>query len=76
MGKINEEFKTVAIVSTEVEGQIIAGMLRANGIPAEVFGVASSYPSINATFERHGVHVKVNAEDYDLALKLINNTPE
>ncbi len=76
MGKINEEFKTVAIVSTEVEGQIIAGMLRANGIPAEVFGVASSYPSINATFERHGVQVKVNAEDYDLALKLINNTPE
>lgn len=76
MGKINEEFKTVAIVSTEVEGQIIAGMLRANGIPAEVFGVASSYPSINATFECHGVQVKVNAEDYDLALKLINNTPE
>ncbi|MDY6277058.1 MAG: hypothetical protein SPL35_01365 [Bacteroidales bacterium] len=76
MGKINEEFKTVAIVSTEVEGQIIAGMLRANGIPAEVFGVASSYPSINATFERHGVQVKVNAEDYDIALKLINNTPE
>ena len=76
MGKINEEFKTVAIVSTEVEGQIIAGMLRANGIPAEAFGVASSYPSINATFERHGVQVKVNAEDYDLALKLINNTPE
>lgn len=75
MGTFNEEFKTVAVVSTEVEAEIIAGMLRANGIPAEVFGVASSYPSINATFERNGIQVKVNAEDYDLALGLIRKAP-
>ena len=76
MGKINEEFKTVADVTSEMEAQIIAGMLRANGIPAEVFGVTSSYPSINATLLKNGVQVKVNTEDYDLALKLINDSPE
>ncbi|MBQ9185627.1 MAG: DUF2007 domain-containing protein [Bacteroidales bacterium] len=75
MGSFNDDFKTVADVQTEVEAQIIAGMLRANGIPAEVFGVSSSYPSINATLLRNGVQVKVNAADYDLALKLLNDSP-
>lgn len=75
MGSFNEDFKTVADVQTEVEAQIIAGMLRANGIPAEVFGVTSSYPSINATLLRNGVQVKVNAADYDLALKLLDESP-
>ena len=75
MGSFNEDFKTVADVQTEVEAQIIAGMLRANGIPAEVFGVTSSYPSINATLLRNGVQVKVNAADFDLALKLLDESP-
>ena len=76
MGKLNEEFKTVAVVANELEAEIIAGMLRANGIPAEAFGVASSYPSINATMKDQGIQVKVNAEDYDAALDLINNPAE
>ena len=71
MGKINEEFKTVATVTNELEAEILAGMLRANGIPAEAFGVASSYPSINATMKDQGIQIKVNAEDYDEALELI-----
>ena len=50
-------------------------MLRANGIPAEVFGVSSSYPSINAVMKNQGVQVKVNAEDYDTAMELLN-TPQ
>lgn len=76
MGTFDKDFKTVANVASEVEAEIIAGMLRANGIPAEVFGVASSYPSINATYQRHGVQVKVNAEDYDLAAELIKESGE
>ncbi|MCR5363447.1 MAG: DUF2007 domain-containing protein [Bacteroidales bacterium] len=75
MAKINEEFKTVVVYSSEVEAEINAGMLRANGIPAEVFGVSSSYPSINAVMKNQGVQVKVNAEDYDTAMELLN-TPQ
>ena len=44
-------------------------MLNANGVHAEVFGQTSSYPSINAAID--SVEVKVNAEDYELAKKLL-----
>lgn len=68
---MKEEFKTVARFSDSVSAEITAGMLRANGINAQVFGQTSSYPSINATID--SVEVKVNEADYDAALELIKD---
>ena len=68
---MKEELKlmTVARYSDQMSAEIAAGMLNANGIPAEVFGQTSSYPSINAAID--GVDLKVNAEDYESAKKLL-----
>lgn len=66
---MKETFKTVARFSDPLIAEITAGMLRDNGIPAQVFGQTSSYPSINATI--NSVEVKVNAEDYEKALELL-----
>ncbi len=66
---MEEEFKTVAQYADSVSAEIAAGMLRANGIPAGVFGGTSPYPSLNATINY--VQVKVNAADYDAALSLL-----
>ena len=68
---MKEELKlmTVARYSDQMSAEIAAGMLNANGIPAEVFGQTSSYPSINAAID--GVELKVNAEDYESAKKLL-----
>ncbi len=74
---MKEEFKTVARFPDPMAGEIAAGMLRANGIQAEVFGQTSSYPSINATID--SIEVKVNADDYDEAIRLLsekNDTQE
>mgnify|MGYP002675551046 FL=1 len=60
---------TVARYSDQMSAEIAAGMLNANGIQAEVFGQTSSYPSINAAID--GVELKVNAEDYESAKKLL-----
>lgn len=62
------EFKTVMACSDPVKAHIIEGMLRENGIPAMVFGEISSYPSMNLL---DAIEVKVNAEDFDEAMKLI-----
>ena len=67
--EMKEEFKTVARFSDQMSAEIAAGMLNANGIPAEVFGQTSSYPSINAAID--SVEVKVNADDYESARKLL-----
>lgn len=68
---MKEELKlmTVARYSDQMSAEIAAGMLNANGIPAEVFGQTSSYPSINVAID--GVELKVNAEDYESAKKLL-----
>ena len=66
---MKEEFKTVAKFPDSISAEICAGMLRSNGMPAEVFGVASAYPSINVAI--NALEVKVNADDYDDAMKLI-----
>jgi hypothetical protein len=66
---MEEEFKTVAEFSDPMSAEITAGMLRANGIEAQVFGKESSYPSINVAFNT--VKVKVNAEDYESAKSLL-----
>ena len=68
---MKEELKLmkVARYSDQMSAEIAAGMLNANGIPAEVFGQTSSYPSINAAID--GVELKVNAEDYESAKKLL-----
>ena len=48
-----------------MSAEITAGMLNSNGIPAEVFGQTSSYPSLNAAID--SIEVKVNADDYESA---------
>lgn len=68
-----EEFKTVAEFNDALSAQITAGMLRENGIPAAVFGADSTYLSLNFT---NPVQVKVNASDYEAALKLLEETEE
>lgn len=67
---MKEEFKVVATFSDPVSAEITAGLLRENGIPAQAFGVASSYPSINMNI--NAIEVKVNAEDYDAAKELLS----
>ena len=51
-----QEFKTVAKFSEPVPAEIVAGMLRDNGIPAGVFGASSPY---------------VNSDDYEKAVSII-----
>jgi hypothetical protein len=65
---MEDEFKTVAKFSDPMSAHITAGMLRENGIPAEVFGENSSYTSLNYV---NPVEVKVVASDYEAALSLI-----
>lgn len=72
-GKREEEFKTVAEFNDPMIAQITVGMLRENGIPAAVFGADSTYLSLNYT---NPVQVKVNASDYETAMKLIEETEE
>lgn len=67
---MKEDFKTVATFSNQFTAEITAGMLRDNGIPAQVFGVTSSYPSINDNI--NAIEVKVNAEDYEVAMQLLS----
>ena len=68
------DFKTVAKFSDPLSAEITAGMLRENGIPAQIFGQASSYPSINAAI--NAIEVKVNAEDFEDAMKLLEQNDE
>lgn len=67
------EFKTVAKYTDPMLAHIDEGMLRENGIPAMVFGETSSYPSI---MQVDPVELKVNAEDYDAAIALLQQTGE
>ena len=63
-----QKFKTVAKFSEPMPAEILAGMLRDNGIPAGVFGADSSYPCLNYALP---IEVKVNAEDYEKAVSLV-----
>ena len=63
------ELKTVAKFSDPMLASISEGLLKSNGIEAEVFGVFSSYPSINAV--EKDIELKVNAEDYESALSIL-----
>lgn len=67
---MKEEFKTVALFNDAISAEITAGMLRENGIPAQAFGAVSVYPSINDNI--NSIQVKVNAEDYEAAMKLLS----
>lgn len=69
----SEKYKTVASYTSKVEADLVAAMLRDNGIPAAVFGYDSSYPSLGWA---RAIEVKVNEEDYEQALSLINTPPE
>ena len=63
-----QKFKTVAKFSEPIPAEILAGMLRENGIPAAVFGASSPYPCLNYA---QPIEVKVNAEDYEKAVALV-----
>ena len=71
---MKEEFKTVASFTDAISAEITAGMLRSNGIPAQVFGQATSYPSLN--YAINAVEVKVNVEDYDAAIQIRKQPPQ
>ena len=64
----NQEFRTVAKFSEPVPAEIVAGMLRDNGIPAGVFGASSPYPCLNYA---QPIEVKVNADDFEKAVSLV-----
>ena len=63
-----QKFKTVAKFSEPVPAEIVAGMLRDNGIPAAVFGASSPYPCLNYA---QPIEVKVNADDFEKAVSLV-----
>ena len=63
-----QNFKTVAKFSEPVPAEIVAGMLRDNGIPAGVFGASSPYPCLNYA---QPIEVKVNADDFEKAVSLV-----
>jgi len=63
-----EEFKTVATFNEKVLADLTVAMLRENGIPADVFGYNSAYPSLSYA---RPIEVKVNAADYEAAMKLL-----
>jgi len=69
---MEQEFKTVATFTDPLSAEITAGMLRENGIPAMVFGTTSPYPSLNSNV--NAVEVKVNAEDFEDAMKLLEQS--
>lgn len=71
---MKQELKTVARYSDQMSADFAAGLLNANGIPAEVFGQTSAYPSINAAID--SLEVKVNADNYDDAVKLLTAKSE
>ena len=71
---MEKEFKTVAKFNDQMRAEIAAGMLRANGIPAEMFNENSPFPGVNGG--REGVVVRVNAEDYEDAVKLLETTSD
>lgn len=71
---MKEEFKTVATFTDAISAEITAGVLRSNGIPAQVFGQATSYPSLN--YAINALEVKVNVEDYDAALQILKQPPQ
>ena len=70
MATDRQKFKTVAKFNDRLQAEITAGMLRDNGIPAGVFGADSSYPSLGYV---SAVELKVNEEDYEQALSLLEN---
>lgn len=73
MATDRQKFKTVAKFNDRLQAEITAGMLRDNGIPAGVFGADSSIPSFGYV---SAVEVKVNEEDYKLALKLLETNSD
>ena len=66
------KFKTVATFQDEMSARISAMMLNANGIPAEIFGAESTYPSLSYMGPTE-IKLKVNEEDYETALNLLSN---
>lgn len=64
-----DRLKTVATFADPMRASIAEGLLRSNGINAEVFGEVSSYPSFNAA--EQNIELKVNVEDYDSALSIL-----
>ncbi len=61
--------KTVAKFSDPMRASIVQGLLRSNGIEAEIFGETSSYPSLNVADAY--MELKVNEEDYESALSIL-----
>lgn len=70
--KREDEFKTVITLNDAISAQMVAGMLNENGIPAAVFG-ADSTAMLNGV---GNIDVKVNANDYEAAMELINTPSE
>ena len=60
-----DELKTVATFADPMLASITQGLLKSNGIEAEIFGEFSSYPSVNIA------ELKVNAADYESALSIL-----
>ena len=70
------DFKTVGIYDSPATAEIIAARLRSEGIPAQVFGRSSSFPGLQGVFNNAGVKVKVNADDYEEALRLLKDAQD
>lgn len=64
-----DELKTVAKFADPMRASIAEGLLRSNGISAELFGIDTSFPSLDAA--EQNIELKVSAADYDSALSIL-----
>ena len=64
-----DELKTVATFADPMLASITQGLLKSNGIEAEICGEFSSFPSVNIA--EQNVELKVNAADYESALSIL-----
>jgi hypothetical protein len=63
------ELKTVATFADPMLASISQGLLKSNGIEAEIFGEVSPYPAVNIAWQN--IELKVNADDYESALSTL-----
>lgn len=64
-----DTLKTVAKFADPMLASIAEGLLKSNGIDTEMFGVDSTFPSLDAA--KQDIELKVNAEDYESALSIL-----
>ncbi len=67
---MEDNLKTVAKFDDAMRASIAQTKLKDSGIESAIFGESSAYPALNAVEDN--IELKVNAADYDLAVKILD----